>query len=38
VIGINEAIASPTGASVGIGFAIPINAAIKIADRLIGHS
>jgi S1-C subfamily serine protease len=37
VIGINEAIASPTGASVGIGFAIPINAGIKIADELIRH-
>jgi S1-C subfamily serine protease len=37
VIGINEAIASPTGASVGIGFAIPIDAAIKIANELIQH-
>jgi S1-C subfamily serine protease len=35
VIGINEAIASPTGSSVGIGFAIPIDAAIKIANELI---
>jgi len=35
VIGINEAIASPTGSYVGIGFAIPINAARKIAAELI---
>jgi S1-C subfamily serine protease len=35
VIGINEAIASPTGASVGIGFAVAINAAIQVADELI---
>src|SRR5262249_44311437 len=35
VVGINEAIASPTGAYVGIGFAIPINAAKKIAAELI---
>jgi S1-C subfamily serine protease len=37
VIGINEAIASPTGSSVGIGFAVPINDGIKIADELIRH-
>ncbi|MGO8671556.1 MAG: S1C family serine protease [Capsulimonadaceae bacterium] len=35
VIGINEAIISPTGSYVGIGFAIPINAARKIAAELI---
>ncbi|BDI31266.1 peptidase S1 [Capsulimonas corticalis] len=35
VIGINEAIYSPTGSYVGIGFAIPINAAKKIAYQLI---
>jgi S1-C subfamily serine protease len=35
VIGINEAIFSPTGSYVGIGFAIPINAARKIASELI---
>ena len=35
LIGINEAIASPTGAYVGIGFAIPINSARKIAAELI---
>lgn len=37
IIGINEAIASPTGAYVGIGFAIPSNSAKKIADELIQH-
>lgn len=35
VIGINEAIYSPTGSYVGIGFAIPINSAKKIAATLI---
>jgi len=35
VIGINEAILSPTGSFVGIGFAIPINDARKIASDLI---
>lgn len=35
VIGINEAIASPTGYYSGIGFAIPINTAKKIAAQLI---
>jgi S1-C subfamily serine protease len=35
VVGINEAIATTNGGSVGIGFAIPINAARKIADELI---
>jgi S1-C subfamily serine protease len=35
VIGINEAIYSPTGTYVGIGFAIPINAAKRIAAELI---
>ena len=37
VIGINEAILSPTGSFIGIGFAIPINAAHKIADQLIAN-
>ena len=37
VIGINEAIYSPTGSYVGIGFAIPINAARKVATELIEH-
>ena len=35
VVGINEAIYSPTGSYVGIGFAIPINSARKIASELI---
>lgn len=35
VIGINVAIASPTGGSVGIGFAIPSNTARKVMDDLI---
>lgn len=34
VIGINTAILSRTGGNVGIGFAIPINMAVNIADRL----
>jgi len=37
VVGINEAIYSPTGSYVGIGFAIPINAARKIAADLIRY-
>jgi S1-C subfamily serine protease len=37
VIGIDKTIASPIGASVGIGFAIPIITAMKIADELIRH-
>jgi serine protease Do len=35
VIGINTAIASPIGVSVGIGFAIPINTAKAVLDSLI---
>ena len=35
VVGINEAIYSPTGSYVGIGFAIPINDARKVAAQLI---
>lgn len=35
VIGINAAIASPTGGSVGLGFAIPVNAAKAVLDELI---
>lgn len=34
VIGVNSAIISPTGASVGIGFAIPASVAKPITDRL----
>ncbi len=37
VIGINTAIASPSGGSVGIGFAIPIDLAIVVKDQLIAH-
>ncbi len=36
VIGINTAISSPTGANVGIGFAIPINMARQVMEQLIG--
>ncbi|WP_309382118.1 trypsin-like peptidase domain-containing protein [Cerasicoccus frondis] len=35
VVGINSAIASPTGGSIGIGFAIPINFAAQIMDSLV---
>jgi S1-C subfamily serine protease len=35
IIGINSAIISPTGASVGIGFAIPVNTARRIVPELI---
>ncbi len=35
VIGINNAIYSPTGGSVGIGFAIPAETAAPIVDKLI---
>jgi len=37
IIGINAAIISPTGASVGIGFAIPINTAKRILPDLIAR-
>ncbi|MFH1612669.1 MAG: Do family serine endopeptidase [bacterium] len=37
VIGINTAITSPTGSSIGLGFAIPINEAKDILDDLIEH-
>lgn len=37
VIGINTAIASPGGGSVGIGFAIPINLARHVVQNLIEH-
>ena len=35
IVGINSAIISPTGASVGIGFAIPVNTAKRILPELI---
>ena len=37
VIGVNTAIFSPTGGSVGIGFAIPANLAQPIIDQLLEH-
>jgi S1-C subfamily serine protease len=37
VVGINTAILSPSGTNDGIGFAIPIGYASKIADQLIAH-
>ncbi|WBO58228.1 PDZ domain-containing protein [Acidocella sp. MX-AZ03] len=37
VIGINSAIVSPSGGSVGIGFAIPSNSAAPIVAQLIAH-
>ena len=37
VIGLNTAIASSSGGSEGIGFAIPINMAMKVSDELIRH-
>lgn len=37
VIGINTAIFSPSGGSVGIGFAIPSNSARPVIDQLIRH-
>lgn len=37
VIGVNSSIYSPTGGSVGIGFAIPINRAIRVAEDIIAH-
>ncbi len=35
LIGINTAILSPTGGSIGVGFAVPINLARSIMDRLL---
>jgi serine protease Do len=37
VIGVNSSIFSPSGGSVGIGFAIPINRARRVADDLLAH-
>jgi len=37
LIGVNTAIYSPSGASVGIGFAIPVNTVNKIVPQLIKH-
>ena len=37
VIGVNTAIASSSGGSEGIGFAIPMQMAIKVAEQLVDH-
>jgi len=37
VIGLNTAIASSSGGSEGIGFAIPMNMVMQVADQLINH-
>ncbi|MFT4630109.1 MAG: Do/DeqQ family serine protease [Dinoroseobacter sp.] len=37
LIGINTAIVAPSGGNVGIGFAIPINMALKIKDQLVEY-
>jgi len=37
VVGINTAIASPTGSYTGYGFAVPINLAKRVAEELIRH-
>jgi serine protease Do len=37
VIGVNSSIYSPNGGSVGLGFAIPINRARRVAEDLIAH-
>jgi len=37
VIGVNSSIFSPSGGSVGLGFAIPINRAIRVVEDLLSH-
>jgi Do/DeqQ family serine protease len=37
IVGINTAIVAPTGANVGIGFAVPINMARQVMDQLISY-
>ena len=37
LIGINSQIASPSGTSAGVGFAIPVNTVIRVVPQLIGH-
>ena len=37
VIGVNSSIYSPSGGSVGLGFAIPINRTRRVADDLLAH-
>jgi serine protease Do len=37
VVGVNSSIFSPSGGSVGLGFAIPINRAVRVVDDLLTH-
>ncbi|MCD8497198.1 MAG: trypsin-like peptidase domain-containing protein [Alphaproteobacteria bacterium] len=37
VVGVNTAIYSPNGGSVGIGFSVPSNRVLKIAETIIAH-
>lgn len=37
VIGVNSSIYTPSGGSVGLGFAIPINRAIRVTEDLLAH-
>lgn len=37
VVGVNAAIASPTGGSIGLGFAIPVNVAKSVLDDLVSN-
>src|SRR6185503_13331826 len=37
VIGVNSSIFTPSGGSVGLGFAIPINRAARVVDDLLSH-
>lgn len=37
VIGVNSSIYSPSGGSVGLGFSIPINRAVRVAEDLVAH-
>ena len=37
VIGVNSSLFSPTGSYVGLGFAIPINRAVRVVDDLLTH-
>jgi Do/DeqQ family serine protease len=37
LVGINTAILAPGGGSVGIGFAIPVNMALRVAEHLVSH-
>jgi serine protease Do len=37
VIGVNSSIYSPSGGSVGLGFAIPVNRVMRVVDDLVSH-